>query len=246
MSTVKYAPRHREAVRPITPLDNLTQTSQFGRLALRGAGATATGIVLTASAIGAASAAPNPEASPAIEPALSNNALDTVWSDDTQGTIVSLEEDWDSGDVFAAAAEAPEAAPEPEVETETVAEAEATSRDEVRYEAPAITIDGSSVVAAAYSLLGIPYVYGGESTAGTDCSGLVMMAYAAVGISLPHSSGAIAAMGTPVSDPVPGDIVAYSGHVAIYVGNGMMIEAVSEGTLSQVSAVRPGGWFVRI
>ena len=86
-----------------------------------------------------------------------------------------------------------------------------------------------AVVSAAYSGIGVRYVYGGKTRAGWDCSGFTSWAYRQAGISIPSSTSAIRASGQFVrtSSPKPGDLVFQNGggHVGIYVGNGMMIGA---------------------
>lgn len=95
---------------------------------------------------------------------------------------------------------------------------------------PESSVDGSAVVAYASQFVGNPYVWGGNSlTNGVDCSGFVHEVYAHFGISTPRYSQAFKTVGNPVSfDCIkPGDIVVYPGHVAIYAGGGIIVEAQS-------------------
>ena len=107
----------------------------------------------------------------------------------------------------------------------------------------------SAIVSAAYGQLGVPYVYGGASPSGFDCSGLVMFCHRAAGISLGHSSGSQGSGGKSVSSPQPGDVVCYAGHVGIYIGGGKMIHAPQTGDVvkvASVSSVRGGAaWYRR-
>lgn len=92
--------------------------------------------------------------------------------------------------------------------------------------------NGAAVVEYAKQFIGIKYVYGGSSpSTGFDCSGFTSYVYKNFGISLPHSSGGQASVGTAVSKEnlALGDLVIYSGHVAIYVGGGQVIHAPRPG-----------------
>jgi peptidoglycan DL-endopeptidase CwlO len=97
------------------------------------------------------------------------------------------------------------------------------------------------VVGIAMHYLGVPYVWGGASPRGFDCSGLVMYVFAQMGISLPHSSYSQAAMGTPVSisQLQPGDLVFFTGasHVGIYIGGGQFIHAPHTGDVVKISSL---------
>jgi peptidoglycan DL-endopeptidase CwlO len=100
------------------------------------------------------------------------------------------------------------------------------------------------VVGIAMRYLGTPYVWGGASPAGFDCSGFTMYVYAQVGVSLPHSSYAQYGMGVPVaqSDLQPGDLVFFYGlgHEGIYVGGGQYIHAPHTGDVVKISAINGG------
>ncbi|TFV60582.1 NlpC/P60 family protein [Mycobacterium sp. PS03-16] len=97
-------------------------------------------------------------------------------------------------------------------------------------------------VQAALSRIGSPYSWGGSGPNAFDCSGLVMWAFQQEGISLPHSSQALARGGQPVSrdQMQPGDLVTYysdASHVGIYIGDGMMVHASTYGTPVRVAPV---------
>ena len=102
--------------------------------------------------------------------------------------------------------------------------------------------EGTLAVQAALTRIGSPYSWGGSGPSQFDCSGLVMWAFQQAGISLPHSSQALARGGQPVemSQMQPGDVVNYysdASHSAIYIGDGMMVHASTYGTPVQVAPV---------
>lgn len=101
------------------------------------------------------------------------------------------------------------------------------------YESPTGST-GADVARFAVQFVGNPYVYGGTSlTNGADCSGFVMSVYNNFGVSLPHSSAADRNVGATVNgieNAQPGDIICYSGHVGIYVGNGQIVHASTSKT----------------
>ena len=98
---------------------------------------------------------------------------------------------------------------------------------------------GKAVVDYAVQFVGNPYVYGGTSlTNGADCSGFVMSVYENFGVSLPHSSTADRNVGVDVGgleNAQPGDLVCYSGHVGIYIGDGQIVHASTASTGLQIS-----------
>lgn len=112
---------------------------------------------------------------------------------------------------------------------------------------------GAAALAAAETALGTPYVWGGSSPGGFDCSGLTSWAYAQAGVSIPRTSQAQASAGTQISvDQLrPGDLVLFYddlSHVGIYAGNGQMIHAPRPGGVVEYSSINvmPVAFGVRV
>lgn len=104
----------------------------------------------------------------------------------------------------------------------------------------------AAIVNAAYSQLGVPYVWGGSRPGkGLDCSGLTQYCHRVAGISIPRYSGDQSAQGRSVSNPQPGDIFCQPGHVGIYIGGGKVIHAPEPGDVVKISNVWGNHWFVR-
>ncbi len=97
--------------------------------------------------------------------------------------------------------------------------------------APGGTWEAAASIALRY--IGVPYVFGGQTPAGFDCSGLVVHVFRQLGVELPHQSTRIRDSARTVriarADARPGDIIWTPGHVSIYLGNGQLVEAVSPG-----------------
>jgi hypothetical protein len=100
---------------------------------------------------------------------------------------------------------------------------------------------GRRAVRLARAQLGVPYVYGGSTPSGFDCSGLVSWVYGRLGVALPHNAAALYGTGRRVSLTAmrPGDLVFFHGlgHVGIYVGHGRMIHAPQSGRDVEIEAL---------
>ena len=154
-----------------------------------------------------------------------------------------------------AEAEAQAQAQAAQAQTQTQAEAQTASRSSERADissvptAPA-SATGQALADYALQFQGYPYVSGGNTPSGWDCSGFVQWVFAQFGVSLPHYSGAQMSVGTAVgsiAEAAPGDIIVNTQQAAIYIGNGMVINALNPAQGTQVTslAVFSGGYAIR-
>jgi peptidoglycan DL-endopeptidase CwlO len=144
---------------------------------------------------------------------------------------------------LAAAARARLASPQTGVEVLAASSGSIDSTEQPLPAAPPGRYGG--VVGIAMQYLGTPYVYGGASPSGFDCSGFVMYVFAQVGVSLPHNAAAQYGYGTPVSRSQlqPGDLVFFNGlgHDGIYIGGGQFIHSPHTGDVVKISSL--SGWY---
>ncbi|SPT54233.1 Probable endopeptidase p60 precursor [Actinomyces bovis] len=269
--------RHRKATRALTPLSEVAPSTRLG-LAVAATSGLAIAMVGSGAAVAASTATEVGESAGSLEAgigALAAPAREAVATN--EAITVAADAQWQGPAAAEVAAEAPPApqpkAEEPKEETKTestterataASESSSNRRQASRQsnssqsestpapskssqEIPA-SAAGSNIVAIASQYLGVPYVYGGTSPSGFDCSGLVQYVYRQAGISLPRTSYAQGAAGTRVSaaQAQPGDIVYYGYHVGIYIGNGKMIHAPRPGDVVKVAAVYDSPSYIRI
>ncbi|MET0435295.1 MAG: C40 family peptidase [Cellulomonas sp.] len=254
--------RHRSARRPVTPLTDLA-TAATGTLALAGRRtavvAATTGLMVSAVAVPAANAATasgDQAALPSVDTAALTASAKTVL--ETAPVVTAPADAAWSFETPAVTAVVPEPEPEPEPEpvrttsrsAQRAATAEtATATAEVAAAAVPQSVAGNAVLEVAARYVGVPYVSGGTTPAGFDCSGFVSYVYAQLGISLPRTSSAIKAAGTVISasEAQPGDLIWSPGHISIYAGGDQQIDSPRPGKTIQFRSIwQSNPTFIRI
>lgn len=149
-----------------------------------------------------------------------------------------------------AEAEAQAQAAQAQAQAESQAASRSSDRASISVPTAPASATGQALADYALQFQGYPYVAGGNTPSGWDCSGFVQWMFAQFGVSLPHYSGAQMSVGTAVgsiAEAAPGDIIVNTQHAAIYIGNGMVINALNPAQGTQVTslAVFSGGYAIR-
>jgi peptidoglycan DL-endopeptidase CwlO len=248
--------RHRAARRPLSTLASAATASSVGRRTA--VVAASSGLIVSMLGGTAANAAPIEQDSTKLN-TVDLNALTTqarAALESAPAVTVAAE----AGFAIESAAVAVTPAPEP-VRVVESRSTTAPSRSAERTSATTATTEkaasvavpasasGSAIVSIASRYVGVPYVSGGSTPDGFDCSGFTQYVFAQVGISLPRSSSAQGSVGTKVSraDAQPGDLIWTPGHISIYAGDGMQIDAPRPGKTIQIRQIwQSNPTFIRV
>ena len=139
------------------------------------------------------------------------------------------------------------AKPKPVVRSTTISSSRSATRLDLSTRAPASRSGGVLGIAAGFA--GTPYVYGGTTPSGFDCSGFTQYVFGQIGINLPRTAEEQRQVATPVSSPQPGDLVFFGApayHLGIYAGNGMMWDSPHSGSSVALRSVFSGATYGRV
>lgn len=222
--------RHRAPIPARTPLDDVARALTVAAAAGRryGVAAASSGLLVTLTVPASAAPADHPAPVQSVDIAALTASARTALA---TSPVVAVPEE---ATAWAFDAPAFEVAANPKP-VPVVERSSAASRSSSRGAAVPASAYGSAVIEIAARYVGVPYVYGGTTPDGFDCSGFTRYVYAQVGITLPRTSGDQRYAGVVVSraEAQPGDIVWSPGHVGIYAGGNTMIDSPRPGRTVQ-------------
>lgn len=233
--TQKLKARHRAPSRPSTPVSQFAQSVFSSENGKRLSALAGSGVALTVVAAAAVPASADATAAKRIATSVNSAQL-------AKGTVEKLTV---NEPVTSETDKVAQAATSVQVNTPAPAAQPASSQSSSFVGRDLGPADGT-VVGIAMQYQGVPYVWGGSTPSGFDCSGFVKYVYGQVGKSLPRTDSAIAAAGTklPLSQAQPVDVLWHPGHVAIYIGGGKLIHAPKPGDVVKVAPIYSSGFQV--